>query len=61
MSKQCKCGKGYVSQWDNKCGNCRTKKEQKDHEYALGCVSGCQCESQTDALIFYKEVRNHCK
>lgn len=61
MSKQCKCGKGYVSQWDNKCGNCRTKKEQKDHEYGLGCVSECQCESQTDALIFYKEVRNHYK
>lgn len=61
MDKQCKCGKGYVSLWDNKCGKCRTKKEQRDHEYALDCVSECQCESQADALNFYKEVRNHCK
>lgn len=35
MDKQCKCGKGYVSQWDNKCGKCRTKKEQRDHQCAL--------------------------
>lgn len=35
MNKQCNCGKGYVSQWDGKCGHCRTKKEQRDHEYAL--------------------------
>lgn len=35
MSKQYKCGKGYVSQWDNKCGKCRTKKEQHDHQAAL--------------------------
>lgn len=36
MSKQCTCGKGYVSKWDNKCGKCRTKKEQHDHQKALG-------------------------
>lgn len=37
-SKVCKCGKGYVSAWDGKCGHCRTKKDklaldkmQKDH------------------------------
>lgn len=35
MSEQCKCGKGHVSQWDDKCGHCRTKKEQRDHELAL--------------------------
>lgn len=35
MSQQCKCGKGHVSQWDAKCGHCRTKKEQRDHELAL--------------------------
>lgn len=35
MDKQCKCGKGHVSQWDGKCGHCRTKKEQRDHELAL--------------------------
>lgn len=34
-NKQCKCGKGYSSLWDNKCGNCRTKKEQHDHQVAL--------------------------
>lgn len=28
MSQQCKCGKGYRSLVDNKCSNCRTKKEQ---------------------------------
>lgn len=25
----CLCGKGYVSQWDGKCGHCRTKKEKE--------------------------------
>lgn len=25
----CGCGRGYVSLWDGKCGNCRTKKEIK--------------------------------
>ena len=38
MGQQCKCGKGYVSQWDNKCGHCRTKKEQRDNEKALGNI-----------------------
>lgn len=27
--KVCKCGKGYVSKHDGKCGHCRTKKEKK--------------------------------
>lgn len=35
MVNQCKCGKGHVSQWDGKCGHCRTKKEQRDHELTL--------------------------
>ena len=35
MSTVCKCGKGYVSSWDGKCGHCRTKKEQKFHEEKL--------------------------
>lgn len=32
MDKVCKCGKGYVSHHDGKCGHCRTKydKEQLD-------------------------------
>lgn len=34
-NKVCTCGKGYASIWDNKCGNCRTKKEQHDHVAAL--------------------------
>lgn len=34
-NKQCGCGKGYKSLWDGKCGNCRTKKEQRDHQVAL--------------------------
>lgn len=24
----CSCGRGYVSHWDGKCGNCRTKREK---------------------------------
>jgi hypothetical protein len=27
----CRCGKGYVSRYDGKCGHCRTPKEQKAH------------------------------
>lgn len=57
MDKQCKCGKGHVSQWDGKCGHCRTKKEQKDHEQALDCVYEVKPETQEDAIKFYKEVR----
>lgn len=29
MSRQCRCKKGYCSVVDNKCSNCRTKKEQQ--------------------------------
>lgn len=25
----CKCGKGYVSAWDGKCGHCRTRRERQ--------------------------------
>ena len=57
MDKQCKCGKGHVSQWDGKCGHCRTKKEQKEHEKALDYVYDVNPESQEDAVKFYKEVR----
>lgn len=27
----CKCGKGKVSQYDGKCGHCRTKREREAH------------------------------
>lgn len=33
--KVCKCGKGYMSQYDNKCGHCRTKNEQHNLEKSL--------------------------
>lgn len=39
MNQVCKCGKGHVSLWDNKCGKCRTKKEQKDHLFVLDTMS----------------------
>lgn len=29
---RCKCGRGYVSQHDGKCGNCRSRKQQKQYE-----------------------------
>lgn len=29
MGQQCRCKKGYCSEVDNKCSNCRTKKEQE--------------------------------
>lgn len=31
----CACKQGYVSQYDHKCGHCRTPKEQKLHQYKL--------------------------
>lgn len=31
----CLCGKGYVSQYDNKCGHCRTKSEKNNLEKTL--------------------------
>lgn len=35
MTTICRCGKGYVSRYDNKCGNCRSKKEQKSLDETL--------------------------
>lgn len=35
MSKVCKCGKGYVSAYDGKCGHCRTKKERQAHQQRM--------------------------
>lgn len=55
MDKQCKCGKGHVSQWDGKCGHCRTKKEQKDHGYVLSHMpEGLTSE---EARNYYNIVR----
>lgn len=56
MNKQCKCGKGHVSLWDNKCGKCRTKKEQSDHQSVLcGMPEGLTSE---EAHEYYRIVRN---
>ncbi|QHJ80276.1 MAG: hypothetical protein [Caudoviricetes sp.] len=56
MSKQCKCGKGYVSQWDNKCGKCRTRREQRDHQSTLYTMpEGLTSE---EAREYYNIVRN---
>ena len=30
-SRRCKCGRGYVSAYDGKCGKCRTRKEREAH------------------------------
>ena len=61
MSKQCKCGKGYVSVWDNKCGKCRTKRETRHHQEALNLLSEIGCTTQEDARIMYKEIRESLK
>jgi hypothetical protein len=31
----CRCGKGKVSAYDNKCGHCRSRKEQWAHVQGL--------------------------
>ena len=56
MVKQCKCGKGYVSVWDGKCGNCRTKKEQRDHQLALSSMA--EGLTPEEAREYYNIVRN---
>lgn len=55
MNQQCKCGKGHVSQWDGKCGHCRTKKEQKDHEFTL--IRMPEGLSSDEAYEYYRTVR----
>lgn len=37
--KVCKCGRGYYSRFDGKCGHCRTKAERRLHEYWVYCSS----------------------
>lgn len=34
-NKVCRCGKGYTSEYDNKCGHCRTKSEKYNLEKTL--------------------------
>lgn len=53
MNQQCKCGKGHVSAWDGKCGNCRTKQEQHAHNKAIQSIpDGC-----SDAYEAYRFIR----
>lgn len=56
-NKLCACGKGYVSIWDGKCLNCRTKEEQRLHEFAVDTVLSENPESKEDAIKYYKEIR----
>lgn len=56
-NKVCNCGKGYASIWDDKCGNCRTSKEQKAHQYALDYVFQVNPGNREDAVKFYNEVK----
>ena len=50
---KCKCGKGYVSAWDGKCGNCRTKQEQLQHERTMAAMP----EYSPDAHATYRFLR----
>lgn len=61
MDKQCKCGKGHASQWDGKCGNCRTKKEQRDHEYALTYLEMTRTYNNMTPQAAYTYNREACK
>jgi hypothetical protein len=33
--KQCRCKRGLVSRYDDKCGHCRNRREQKSHWHKL--------------------------
>lgn len=61
MNQQCKCGKGYVSQWDGKCGHCRTRKEQRDHEYALTYLELTHANTSMTQQEAYNYNRKLCK
>ena len=61
MSKQCKYGKGHVSQWDGKCGHCRTNKEQHDHEYALTYLEMTRTYNNMTPQAAYIYNREACK
>lgn len=50
---QCKCGKGYVSLWDGKCANCRTKQEQKEHDQTMRDMP----TSSKDVYATYRVIR----
>lgn len=51
--RQCNCGKGYVSLWDNKCANCRTKQEQLEHNRTMRALPSVML----DAHATYRFIR----
>lgn len=61
MGKQCNCGKGYVSKWDNKCGKCRTKKQQNDHQFALMYMELTLANTSMTPQEAYDYNRKLCK
>lgn len=61
MSRQCQCGRGYRSDWDNQCGNCRSKKKQKAHQFALGHLPDSDYFPEHYMRERYWELRRLCK
>ena len=54
--KVCRCGKGYVSQYDGKCGHCRKTKEQK--EYVYKHVRGYYAKAEKETLKIFTFPKN---
>ena len=64
MSKQCNCGKGYVSKWDNQCGHCRNNRQNKQHTYILSSDHlwvGIDLNDEQAVLAHYKQLRRTLK
>lgn len=66
MSRQCKCGKGYCSEVDQKCSHCRTKKEQRDFLVAGEARYKAMAQNRVIAVIgtagrdkFVRMARKH--
>lgn len=41
----CGCGAGYVSNYDGKCGHCRTRKEKREYERLVRQKELSKCQS----------------
>lgn len=64
MGKQCTCGKGYVSKWDNQCGHCRNNRQNKQHSYILSSDYlwvGIDMNDEQAVLAHYKQLRRTLK
>ena len=46
IQRQCSCGKGYASAYDNKCGHCRTKAEKHTHAKLMWKAANPNAEPQ---------------